>query len=82
MADFMERIKAELPKIYTLDLLNTFFKLFYTKIEFVIRDVGVRRVTASNYLDALTEAGFLEKQKVWRSNYYVNVPLFDLLRGQ
>jgi Fic family protein len=82
MANYQERIKAELPKIYSLDLLNTLFKHPYTKIEFVIRDVGVKRVTASNYLDALTEVGFLEKQKVWRSNYYVNVPLFELLRGQ
>jgi Fic family protein len=81
MADYQERIKAQLPKIYSLDLLNTLFKHPYTKIDFVIRDVGVQRVTASNYLDALSEAGFLEKQKVWRSNYYVNVPLFELLRG-
>jgi len=81
MADTQERIKAQLPKIYSLDLLNTLFKHPYTKIDFVIRDVGVKRVTAGSYLDALAEAGFLEKQKIWRSNYYVNVPLFKLLQG-
>jgi len=81
MADYQERIKTQLPKIYSLDLLNTLFKHPYTKIDFVIRDVGVKRVTAGNYLDALTEAGFLEKQKIWRSNYYINVPLFKLLQG-
>ena len=81
MADYQERIKTQLPKIYSLDLLNTLFKHPYTKIDFVIRDVGVKRVTAGSYLDALAEAGFLEKQKIWRSNYYINVPLFKLLQG-
>lgn len=82
MAQYQEQIKTQLPKIYSLDLLNTLFKHPYTKIEFVIRDVGVKRVTAGSYLDALAAAGFLEKQKIWRSNYYINVPLFDLLRGR
>ncbi len=81
MADYQERIKTQLSKIYSLDLLNTLFKHPYTKIDFVIRDVGVKRVTAGSYLDALAEAGFLEKQKIWRSNYYVNLPLFKLLQG-
>jgi len=81
MADTQERIKTQLPKIYSLDLLNTLFKHPYTKIDFVIRDVGVKRVTAGSYLDALADAGFLEKQKIWRSNYYVNLPLFKLLQG-
>ena len=81
MADTQERIKTQFPKIYSLDLLNTLFKHPYTKIDFVIRDVGVKRVTAGSYLDALAEAGFLEKQKIWRSNYYVNPPLFKLLQG-
>lgn len=81
MAETQERIKTQLPKIYSLDLLNTLFKHPYTKIDFVIRDVGVKRITAGSYLDALAEAGFLEKQKIWRSNYYINVPLFNLLQG-
>ena len=82
MADTQERIKTQLPKIYSLDLINMLFKHPYTKIEFVVRDVGVSRVTAASYLDALTEAGFLDKQKIWRSNYYINVSLFKLLQGE
>ncbi len=81
MADTQERIKTQLPKFYSLELLNTLFKHPYTKIDFVIRDVGVKRVTAGSYLDALAEAGFLVKQKIWRSNYYINLPLFNLLQG-
>jgi Fic family protein len=81
MADYQERIKAQLPKIYSLDLLNTLFKHPYTKIDFVIRDVGVSRPTAASYLDTLAHSGYLEKQKLWRSSYYINTPLFDLLQG-
>jgi Fic family protein len=82
MAQYQEQIKTQLPKIYSLDLLNTLFKHPYTKIEFVVRDVGVKRVTAGSYLDALAETGYLKKQKIWRSNYYINMPLFDLLGGK
>jgi len=82
MAEYQQRIKTELPKnIRSLELVNTLFKHPYTKIEFVIRDMGVNRVTAASYLDALAEIGLLEKQKVWRSNYYINLPLFKLLQG-
>jgi Fic family protein len=81
MADTQERIKTQLPKIYSLDLLNTLFKHPYTKIDFVIRDMGVSRPTATSYLDTLANSGFLEKQKLWRSSYYINTPLFNLLQG-
>lgn len=65
MVDYQERMKTQLPKLYSLDLLNTLFKHPYTKIEFVVRDVGVQRAAAARYLDALTNAGFLVKQKLW-----------------
>ncbi len=82
MAGTQERIKAQLPKVYSLELLNTLFKHPYTKIDFVIRDLGVSRPTAASYLDTLAHSGFLEKQKLWRSSYYINTPLFELLQGQ
>lgn len=82
MAEYQQRIKTELPKnIRSLELVNTLFKHPYTKIEFVIRDMGVNRVTAALYLDTLAKAGLLDKQKIWRSNYYINLPLFNLLQG-
>jgi len=50
-----------LPKIYSLDLLNTLFKHPYTKIEFIIRDLGVSRPTATSYLESLVSLGLMEK---------------------
>ena len=83
MADYQERIKAELPKnVYSLELLNTLFKHPYTKIDFVVRDVGVQRAAAGRYLDALVEANFLIKTRLGRTNYYINQPLFELLQGK
>jgi Fic family protein len=60
-------------------LINNLFKHPYTKIEFVMRDLGVSRLTATRYLDQLADGGFLHKQKLGRSNYYINSPLCRIL---
>jgi Fic family protein len=62
-------------------LINNLFTHPYTKIEFVQRDLQVSRITATKYLDALTEGGFVQKQKMGRGNYYVNVALNSILMG-
>ncbi|WP_345789192.1 Fic family protein [Luteolibacter sp. LG18] len=69
-------------KFYSQDLINNLFNHPYTKIEFVERDLGVSRLTATNYLNELAEGGFLQKQKIGRSNYYVNVVLTSILTGE
>ncbi len=66
-------------KFYSQDLLNNLFQHPYTKIEFVVRDLDVSRITAANYLNKLAEDGLLKKEKLGTGNYYVNTPLFELL---
>lgn len=66
-------------KFYSQDLLNNLFKHPYTKIEFLVKDLGVTRITATKYLDELAEDGILRKEKVGRSNYYINVGLIRIL---
>jgi Fic family protein len=78
MLDYKHRIREELPKIYSQDLINNLFRHPYTKIEFLMRDLGVVRQTASKYLEALADNGFLQKAKLGTTNYYINVPLFNL----
>jgi len=78
MQDTKHRIRAELPKIYSQDLLNNLFRHPYTRIESVQQDLGVSRLTATKYLERLTESGFIEKHKIGRYNYYVNRPLMDV----
>lgn len=78
MQDYKHGIRSGLPKIYSQDLLNNLFRHPYTKIEYLRHDLGVSRLTATKYLEKLTEAGFVQKHKLGRYNYYVNQPLFDL----
>ena len=73
------RLREELPKIYSQELLNNLFRYPYTKIEFVEKDLGVSRITAAKHLDALAASGFVEKKKIGRKNFYINHPLFALL---
>jgi Fic family protein len=80
--DLMMQFKHTLRnnyKFYSQDLLNNLFKHPYTKIEFVVRDLNVSRITAANYLNKLSEDGLLRKEKLGTGNYYINQPLFDLL---
>jgi Fic family protein len=79
MMDYKHRIRAEHSRLYSQDLINNLFRHPYTKIDFLARDLNVTRLTATRYLDTLAESGFLVKEKIGRSNYYVNLPLFKLL---
>jgi hypothetical protein len=67
------------PKIYSQDLLNLIFRHPYTKIEYVQKEIGVTRLTATKYLEQLCREGFLRKQKLGRTNFYINDELFSLL---
>lgn len=78
MADYKQRVRRDLPKIYSQDLLNNMFQHPYTRIDYVQKDLGVSRPTATKYLDQLAENGFLIKQQAGRNNYYVNMPLISL----
>jgi len=83
--DLMQKTKHDLrdrlPKLYSQDLLNNLFRYPYTKIEFIERELGVSRPTATKYLEQLTSAGLVRKQKMGRSNFYINEPLYALLSG-
>ena len=66
-------------KFYSQDLLNNLFKHPYSKIEFIVNDLNVSRLTAANYLNKLAEDGLLKKAKLGTGNYYINEPLVELL---
>ena len=80
--DLMLRTKHQIRdnyKFYSQDLLNNLFKHPYTKIEFLMRDLEVSRITAANYLNKLAKDHVLEKRKIGTGNYYINHSLFELL---
>jgi Fic family protein len=78
MAGAKHRMRDALPKVYSQDLLNNLFRHPYTRIEFVVQDLGVTRQTAAKYLDKLAEHGFVDKHQAGRSNYYINTALVRL----
>jgi Fic family protein len=66
-------------KFYSQDLINSLFSHPYTKIQFLEKELGVTRLTATRYLDQLAVGGILHKVKIGRSNFYINVRLFRIL---
>jgi len=78
MLDYKYRLRNNY-KFYSQELLNTLFKHPYTKIEIVVNDVGVSRLTAANYLNKLADDKLLQKVRLGTGNYYINTQLFDLL---
>lgn len=77
-----KRMRTVLPAIYSQELLNNLFFHPYTKVQFVMDQVGVSRITANKYLNQLAEQGFVEKMKVGRTNYFINKPLVELITQQ
>lgn len=81
MMDYKQKIRTNLPKIYSQDLINNLFKHPYTKIDFLVQDLGVTRQTASKYLDQLIDLKLLTLHKIGKENFYINTALFDFLHN-
>ncbi len=73
-------LREKLPKLYSKDLLELLFRYPYTKIGFLVDELGVTRKTAGLYLRAIEEAEILESVKMGRDVYFVNRRLFELLQ--
>ncbi len=79
MQEYKYKIKEVLGKSYSHEFINNLFSHPYTKIQYVMDEVDVVRLTATSYLNQLVDEGLLEKIKVGRTNYYLNPPLIKLL---
>jgi Fic family protein len=81
MQSHKHRLRSEVPKIYSQDLVNNLFRHPYTKIDFVAEELQVTRKTAAKYLEELVAAGLLTKHKLGKDNYYLNDALYTLLHN-
>jgi Fic family protein len=79
MQSHKHKMRSELPRIYSQDLLNVIFSHPYTKIAFLERDLRVTRATATRYLDELARIGLMGREKLGRDLYFINNQLFALL---
>lgn len=79
MAEDIERIKSELPKVYSKDLLELLYRQPYCKIRF-LEEAGIaQRQTASTYLKELERIGVLSGVKMGRELYFINQKFLRLL---
>ena len=81
MMDYKKEIRVNLPKIYSQDLINNLFKHPYTKIDFIVEDLGITRQTASKYLDQLIELKLITLHKIGKENFYINTALYEFLQN-
>ncbi len=80
MGETKDKIKSELPKIYSKDLVEILFMHPYTKIDFLVEGLGIYRDTAARYLNKLEALGIVEGVKIKNSKYFINVKLFERLQ--
>ena len=80
MTRYKQEIRSKHGRIYSQDLLNNLFRHPYTRIDYLVSDLGVSRQTAAKYLDQLAEGGLLVKHQSGRNVYFINAPLMELFR--
>ncbi|HTQ98984.1 MAG TPA: Fic family protein [Candidatus Acidoferrum sp.] len=72
-------VRAELPKIYSHELIDVIFEQPYCRIgDLVGRDIA-RRQSASKYLKALVAIDVLREQEFGREKLFINPRLMQLL---
>jgi Fic family protein len=79
MQRYKHRIRTDVPKVYSQELLNNLFRYPYTKIDFIMHDLQVSRNTAIRYLEQLERLDLISKKRVGRENFYINKALYGLL---
>ena len=80
MAKTQHQLQEQLPKIYSKDLVEVLFMHPYTKIDFLVKWLGVTRQTASKHLNALEKIGILKNIQIQNSKFFVHIELFERLR--
>jgi len=77
LSAFKGRIRNE-TKFYSHELINNLFSHPYTTVDFMMKDLKVSRLTTSKYLNILVDIDLLKKEKVGKTNYYINTKLVSL----
>jgi len=75
----IEEVKLNASSIYSKELIEILFENPYSKIDFLVKGLGVERKAASRYLKKLQDIGILELNKIGRENIYINKQLFQIL---
>jgi len=79
MEDTTEHIKANLPKIYSHELVQTIFEQPYCRINNLVEKNIAKRQTASVYLKHLAEIGVLNEIQAGKEKLFVHPKLIQLM---
>ena len=77
-----QHVQAQLPKIYTWELVELLFKQPYCRIGNLVDNGIAKRQTASVYLKQLCDLGILREVKSGRENIFVHPKYIELLSGE
>ena len=72
-------VRAELPKIYSRELIDVIFEQPYCRISDVVKADIAKRQTASEYLKKLVELGVLEQHQLGREQLFLHPKLMRLV---
>lgn len=75
-----KKIMKSETKFYTKDFLEILFNHPYTKIDFIVDELNITRKTASKYLQLLEQLWILQCVKIWTTNFYINIKLYNLFK--
>lgn len=80
--EILQKIKRIKQKLPVMELNELIFSYPYIKIQILVDQQIAQRLTASRYLQALTEAGILKRLKSGKEVYYINHRLMSLLTSR
>ena len=75
-------VQAEMPKIYSWELVESLFKQPYCRIANLVDADIAKRQTASVYLKQLCDIGVLRELKSGRETLFVHPKYIELLSGE
>jgi len=77
----LEAVRGQCPKIYSKELVEIIFENPYSKIDFLVKKLGINRKTASKYFSELVDNGFLSQRQVGKEKIFINDNLMRILAG-
>ena len=80
--DTIEKVKSELPSIYSKELVETLFEQPYCKVSFLVEKGLYERRTAMKNLNQLEQIGILRSIKRGKQKLFLNTSLFNLLKEE
>ena len=73
-----EEMKIRLPDIYSTEIVEHLFAHIFTKNSFFRESLSISKNTATKYLKALVDAGFLIEEHLGKEVLYKNAQLFNI----